>query len=365
MKIFLLMAITLMICAIPKIALNQNSSTISPTSYSGIISGISILHENDILFYPLNDDDNYTGSLRVDILSTIANKLLPSDLNLSFGVTAFTPQKIGDTLPIYNDRPFASYQYFGVGILNISRRYGMKVKPEISAGYIGGSFADAGQSWLHKNITPGREVPQGWPFQIGNGGNWAINANLYIQDEILASKVFNHKTTNGSFVSANPVLINNDSLYGSLVYEFNAGTVMNYFSFGFKLSNEKERFSAEVIKQIDRIKLNKLQGLVTQSDVIYLAPRFTYFFLPKIRLVGYNVMLSGFEQQYESIVTIPWEETNRILVEFDLGCAIYVDKLRRFKIDYRISGRSQEFSYGKKFHSWGRMGLTFYNDYKV
>ena len=96
---------------------------------------------------------------------------------LTAGVAAFTPQSLEKSTVITDDRPYASFTYFGFGVSSINKMANLKLQYEIDLGKMGKPFAGDAQTYIHKNGWFGstRPIPQGWNYEIGEGGKFAFN----------------------------------------------------------------------------------------------------------------------------------------------------------------------------------------------
>ena len=83
--------------------------------------------------------------------------------------------------------------------------------------------------------------------------------------------------------------------------------------------------------------------------------RFNFFVEPDIRFAAYNATLEGLMFNDHSIYKIDHKDVNRILFEISGGLNVLLWDVVYLK--YTLWGRSQEFSGGKSFHSWGGVTL--------
>ncbi len=95
--------------------------------------------------------------------------LFPEDGNLrvtySLGQEIFTPERIEERALIEDDRPYAGWTYFGVGL--VSENGDQLDNLELNVGMIGpASLADKTQIEYHKLIDV--QVPEGWENQLEN-----------------------------------------------------------------------------------------------------------------------------------------------------------------------------------------------------
>lgn len=84
---------------------------------------------------------------------------------LTLGQDMFTPDNIGASEPIYDDRPYAGYLYLGLAGRKIVRE--RTTFFEVDIGVVGPySMAEDVQSWVHERI--GSAKPNGWDNQLHN-----------------------------------------------------------------------------------------------------------------------------------------------------------------------------------------------------
>ncbi len=96
---------------------------------------------------------------------------------IMLGAAAFTPEEIGKTEPVLNDRPYASDLYIQGSrtyFLDRSKGIQMAFNSEFSLGFLGLNVSEFVQTAIHSGARihkPGnREDPKGWSNQIAHGG---------------------------------------------------------------------------------------------------------------------------------------------------------------------------------------------------
>ncbi|GMR03942.1 MAG: lipid A deacylase LpxR family protein [Gammaproteobacteria bacterium] len=97
--------------------------------------------------------------------------------NISFGLLMFTPQKLSDTAPIFDDRPYACLLFATnseqVALARAQTAYQMS----FTLGLLGTSLCKSLQTELHDLL--GAEEPRGWSHQISDGGEptfqWSLS----------------------------------------------------------------------------------------------------------------------------------------------------------------------------------------------
>lgn len=153
-----------------------------------ILKGVRVYTDNDLFTFFDNRDHEYTGGLRVElitdyfglkILSFKRDHLYLTYQAVFFGFELYTPdvlnvQDIGDLNPL--DRPFASFQYVGRS-RNVIRYDGTyRSSGEFKIGIMGGDVSRNFQRIIHRDISDS-ENNNGWDYQIANGGRFAFQYN--------------------------------------------------------------------------------------------------------------------------------------------------------------------------------------------
>ena len=225
---------------------NKYSQYKYSTSSNQLIKGISFYHDNDIIamnlfdkLYPnktkngipaqYNLDKNYTGGagleiatdlLKMRLFPTFSNNRILSYQSVFFGIEAYTPFI---RIPLYdnngkvlkdafgnpknettlkqerefsyaNDRPFASFRYFGRAKYRINPVGSIRSKSQFKVGKIGGDLAYNVQKTLHRDQIQSPEV-FGWDTQIGSPGRfaWNIDHNIDLMIISKASCIFRNR----------------------------------------------------------------------------------------------------------------------------------------------------------------------------
>lgn len=194
-----------------------------------LIKGGIIYHDNDFIFATNNSDRDYTGGARIvlftdylkfNLLNSAINmvtevwnnyrvkngkSLLFEDNNFNtyqsifYGAEAYTPQLrnrgVFTTLTSVDslDRPYASFQYIGLGKYFIRRRGDIRVQEETKFGKIGGKTTDVVQSVLHRDLITNSLVPYGWESQIAPNGRYGIQYDFLHEMALISpDNVFRH-----------------------------------------------------------------------------------------------------------------------------------------------------------------------------
>lgn len=179
---------------------NYSQSTSKPK----LIKGMSIYHDNDVFMPFLNEDKYYTGGGRLEFytdflkLNFIQNLLYKNYGRVTYQsvfleVNAFTPyirylpievdpvngiDTMQRRILYENDRPFASYEFFGVSTYGLHHSGKIRSKIQYRFGQIGGERSNNVQSILHRDQTVKSIKVLGWKNQIAAGGRLAFNVDL-------------------------------------------------------------------------------------------------------------------------------------------------------------------------------------------
>jgi len=316
--------------------------------------GFRIYHENDFIIpafisrnFFKNTDDNYTGGLKIEIITNIPDAknsfvLNPLRGNINsvsfvFGVTAFTPQDLANTAIVFNDRPYASFRFWGLGVSSVSPDTSWNLSYELQFGAMGKPLAGDAQSYLHRKNFLGskRPDPKGWDYQIGYDGAFAFNLHGKLERKIWSSKLQGRKQ-NFRWVQV------------STRGELNVGQYMTNISVEPRISllnwnhNPEESEDEPGLPSIAR---PLVSGKTKNTAGFYL------FFGLRPRFVLHNTTLTGRLLSKSSVHTIAPSELKRALFEYDFGFAFRWYFLR---LGYNLFGRSKEFSFqNKNFHNWG------------
>ena len=311
-------------------------------------AGFRAYTENDFLnpFSP-NKDDNYTGGLRAELITNVLSplwqkKLLnplqwaPLNQRVAFTVTAFTPRDLASEVIVNMERPYASYQAFNLGASFANADSTKRLSYELSLGVMGKDLAGDLQTTIHKDHWFGstRPVPQGWKYQIAEGGAFA--ANLKLGYEQLLSR----KSSPSNF---KPFSV-------SWVHELNVGQYMTNYMQGLRVY----LFTKNAAPLLDEA-VPELVSLFGEKKKH--KPGITFFVTPRLRGVLHNTTLTGNLLSKESAHTLSSSEMNRILAEYEAALQL---KYAFLRAGFTLYGRSKEYKASEKsFHHWGGPFLGF------
>lgn len=318
-----------------------------------LLTGISIQSDNDMFAIFDNKDHEYTGSVKVEVLSDYLNsnffttrkKLNWLSYNSLFlGIEAYTPIVLEvDSLSALNekDRPFASFQYLGKSRQIIDLNGKKRFKSNFRVGIIGGRLARRYQMILHNDISPKAEVNTGWNYQIGSGGRLAIQYDLFYDrmlKEFFGQHIF-QKT------------------YGGI------GLERAYIALGFGISNKNflEKNHHGIVKMKKWVSYKNVWEQVKNS--------FYYEVDANLEVVGTNTMLEGywadnrwniFTKSTEKDIVPVIENIEHFVGRF--SCEI---GLRTFNttLSYKFFILTPEYDYswkdGKNHHKYARIKVTY------
>jgi len=157
-----------------------------------IIKGVQLYTDNDLFDLVNNKDHEYTGGFRIELITDhFGLKMLSwrrdhkylSYQSLLFGFELYTPEGLNvfDVNDLNkDDRPFASFQYFGHSRNIISYDGKHRVSSVLKIGLMGGDVSRKFQFVIHRDITDS-ENNNGWDYQIANGGRLAIQYEAHYE----------------------------------------------------------------------------------------------------------------------------------------------------------------------------------------
>lgn len=355
----------------------------------------SLSYENDAL--SLNSkEENYTGSLRLEIQSSSAR--LPRILfpalksgvqvdasRFALGAYGYTPQNIRSTEVEAEDRPYGSFAYAGAGRTNYDLVKERVLRSELQVGMLGTGVLKEVQQAM--NPLFGRDEPMGWNNQVGYAGSFAFNYSISISRASFHSgQVFlkyflnNFHLEHDSLATEDSELITVDTLMKDKVamrelsellvaetgFEFlqtnlkaggNAGMVQDnvFFTLELNLFNINRHSLLNYIPENVKAygPLHDTHHMREGKDLF----RFNVFIHPSLKLVGYNAFLEGAMFNDNSTLVIAHQDIQRALFEIEAGFNLLI--AHRVTLIGSWSGRSKEYTGGRPFNTWGGLTLGF------
>jgi len=176
------------------------ASCVSPAQHSGL--GWGIYFDQDLFIPGGNEDRDYTMGIGIEVFQNQGPLQVLGDLlrriepfvgfdrrcgrvyrSFLLASVNFTPDDIGDSAPIFDDRPYASLLYLANKqvVADDDRALGV----ELMVGALGLGLADEVQTALHRWNRELRGSsdpvdPKGWRYQISDGGE--PTARLRVSD---------------------------------------------------------------------------------------------------------------------------------------------------------------------------------------
>lgn len=284
---------------------------------------LKVNFENDLITYA-NTDRYFTSGISFDLQAAWLGRLPVQKLmipyrhkafvtyNLSVVQDIYTPYDTRVAPSLHNDRPYASYLYFGYRKTVADALRNLKITTQLDAGYIGplspGSYL---QTLVHKTF-PTNDKPLGWETQI--------KSDVILNYTILAQKALVSKE-------------NFTVLAGTHV---NAGTLYNKAGAGLQLQAGK----AEPVF-----------GLAESEQW----PKAEYYFFAKtgVSFVAYNALLQGGMFNRDNVFTLKANEIQRVVGNAEAG---FHFRYKGMGIELAQHYLSPEYK-GGLWHKWGRVSL--------
>ena len=286
---------------------------------------LKVSFENDLITYA-NTDRYFTNGITFDLqaawlsrsplrkLMLRYNHKANVSYNLSMVQDMFTPTDTRVTPTLKNDRPYASYLYFGFSKTTADPIRKIKITSRLDAGYIGpnspGSYL---QTLVHKSF-PTNDVPLGWETQINT--DVILNYTAQVQKAVVRQQKL---TVLANFVA-------------------NAGTLNTSTSAGLQLMAGKHE---PVFGLLENEKWPKTEN---------------YFFAKtNIGFVAYNALLQGGSFNHDNIFVLSGNEIQRFVGSAEAGFHL---RYKSFGIEMAQHYLSPEYK-GGLWHKWGRISLLF------
>ncbi|HEU4365580.1 MAG TPA: lipid A-modifier LpxR family protein [Candidatus Krumholzibacteria bacterium] len=346
------------------------------------LSGFAILVEQDQFAGQRNEDRNYTmgvgfqfpgswsntwarGALQkpralFDALFGIDRKRTKNALegrsagfsfenhSFLFGNTAFTPDSLNTTRPVYGDRPYSSLLFYTVSKAQVLRSGSGEdldtvLRTEFTFGILGLRISEEVQTWIHGEIRKhnGKEVPYdplGWPNQVSDGGEPTARFGASYQ-RLTVNKRYADFSWKGE---------------GNLGYYTNVAagalTRLGWIDTPFWMFDPAPLVAVnEARETADRMRRG------TRGWEAYA------FAGGRCRLVAYNAMLQG--QFRESVHTLDPSQIERVLFEFETGIRA---GYRGWSVTWVTgAGRSPEHRLPEaRSHYWGGIFVSYQAGYR-
>jgi hypothetical protein len=338
--------------------------------------------ENAKFFLQGNDDRDYTGGVLFEVatnyLKIRRQRPVKSYQTLFWGGDFYSPY-FRDTVNKFprsnsfntQDRPFASFQYFGYSTHCLSRNNNIRWDISMAFGKVGGKRGQALQTVLHQDISYSPR-PMGWDAQISNGGRFGFSA------QYKPEYIIRWLSCGNANVSAMQ-----RAFFTSVTSDLSFGTFMTYAAIGLQFSNKN--FAST----------NSNNAILRNQHTIHRSPSLWFPFLMwnlrvNYRRVAHNTMLEGYglfkttELAWnDSTVTkdplTPYshyflnkQQVNRNVCTIELTIS---KQARYFTFFYRLSAISPETKLGKiginypdrntefdltgRWHHWATLGVCF------
>jgi hypothetical protein len=164
------------------VSIRSGNDLFTPAGLYATLTSTEI--KNSAWYFQRNDDRDYTGSLLIEVGTDYLRAPRRRNLNtyqtVLYGFDVFTPYfrdyaifTKNDTFNI-NDRPHASFQYFGWSKNGLSKRDIYRWSFVIKIGKIGGFNGRDFQAALHQDVSFSPR-PRGWGAQIANNGRLGVS----------------------------------------------------------------------------------------------------------------------------------------------------------------------------------------------
>jgi hypothetical protein len=357
------LALVLVLTATP-VAAQQPEPGPVEVSLEPRFTAFSFYAENDVLLISpaRNEDRNYTGGFgfqfsggfvrdanldaplrSIDELTASAgiHRRLKRELHtlLVFG-TGFTPDDLNTREPVRDDRPYASLIGISVRRLSVEDETEKETwTSELAVAMLGLPTAEKVQTWLHRRLraNSGEETPYdplGWHNQISDGGEptalYRVAYERFLAGDEPDPDTRKHFQLSGGIAASVGYYTNINALASARVGAFNS----EYWEFTPNALNAGNQ------------NLGRGDDRAQWDAFLFAAVR------PRVNL--YNALLQG--QFRESVHTV---DPKLGTLEWDLGAAVFVPRLRLQVSWNALAGRTSEFKGGKaRTHTWGSIVAT-------
>lgn len=308
--------------------------------------------DNDFLGIK-NKDEDYTAGAKLEILTPgIDWKWIPfirfkrdssyTIHRFSFGGGVYTPQNLASKAVVVGDRPYASITYLTLGTVSYSFNSNFRgnISSDIMIGLIGAAGPGNIQSYMHENHWGGtnRPIPKGWNNQIGFGGSFVASYTIRAQGLIGHAQ----KDSGTHFKWMDPNWVAKAEI-GNYMSTLQGGLRINLLNVGMGILQDYNPTLTTITRpETTSDKKNKWFSV-------------NLFVEPTLHFVMYNATLEGLLFNDQSVYVIPHSQINRTLFQLTAGVNLILGDVLFFR--YTMYGRSQEFTGGKSYHSWGSMTM--------
>jgi len=328
----------------------------SNTKNEPVISGWSFYFDNDG-FAGNSDDQGYSGGISISItgksvsefplsldpvLHNVDNWLSISTnkphqrSTMEVGFTVFTPDDTNASVPLRNERPYASLFYLSNSRTHVNTINKTAVTTSLTFGMLGLKAAGKLQNSLHKNV--GARTVRGWSNQISAGGEPTFRYSVAKQTVLISD--YNNRNIN--FEVTDTVKFNvgylTDVLWG---LSFRAGQLHSpWWSF----NPELEEYTEKSANTVSAHHNNNNSG------------EFYFWGGVNLRLRFYNAFLEG--QFRDSAVTYTREELTWVTGELWIG--ITKQFSNGFRASYFLRSQTSEIKEGPADRNlvWGGIILS-------
>jgi len=302
--------------------------------------GWAFYFDND-LFASTGKDRDYTGGISLTlsglqaanypvsvdpILGTVNswfNIGHNSDTRLhsfEFGLTAFTPENIQETAPVFDDRPYASLVYISNTRQDINYQKRTSLISSLTIGALGLNVAGEFQNLIHKIVDS--DEAQGWGNQISDGGEFTFRYSLSKQSVRwfdYSTNKFNYEIKTARTVNAGYLTDLTWSISGRF------GKIRTPWS-SFNPQNAAYAEKGLPLAELNEQPKNELYFWTGMS----------------VHLRAYNALLQG--QFRDSIVTYDRDELNHVVGEVWVGVTSELDS--GLRLSYFLRGQTSEIKFG-------------------
>ena len=286
---------------------------------------LKINFENDLITYA-NTDRYFTNGITIDLQAAWLSRAPLQKLMIPFRHNAFVSYNLSMVQDMYtptdtriapklsNDRPYASYLYFGFRKTVSSPTRKLKITTELDAGYIGpyspGSYM---QTLVHKTF-PTNDLPMGWETQI--------NTDIILNYSYKVQKALVHK-------EKITLLAGMDAKAGTLYTNAGAGI------------------------ELKAGKAEPVFGL--SSGEKWPSSEYYFFVKTNFNFVAYNALLQGGLFNHNNIFTLKSSEISHVVGNAEAG---FHFRYKGTGIELAQHYLSPEYK-GGLWHKWGRLSVSF------